>query len=194
MARYRTAVRACCDHKSREYALSLCGVTFRDTLVLRVLRSPEHTITTNALSVSDSAGNVLSTNPKEKLGLGQRSGAADFRSKSYHVVSNRHSFPVLTIAVYSSYTVGSHKHQACSSRTPPRDIDLQWCLVEDTACPQSSFVSSVHVMCTCLTERQSPDLSIASRNGLRAISLCGRLGNHNAAPHCCKEGDWANNL
>ena len=24
--------RACCDHKSREYALSLCGVTFRDTL------------------------------------------------------------------------------------------------------------------------------------------------------------------
>ena len=26
-------------------------------------------------------------------------------------------------------------------------------------------------MCTCLTERQSPDLIIASRNGLRAISL-----------------------
>ena len=24
--------RACCEHKSREYALSLCGVTFRDTL------------------------------------------------------------------------------------------------------------------------------------------------------------------
>ena len=37
--------------------------------VLRVLRSPEHTITTNALYVSDSAGNVLSTNPKEKLVL-----------------------------------------------------------------------------------------------------------------------------
>ena len=32
MARYRTATKACCDHKSREYALSLCGVTFRDTL------------------------------------------------------------------------------------------------------------------------------------------------------------------
>ena len=26
-------------------------------------------------------------------------------------------------------------------------------------------------MCTCLTERQSPDLIIASSNGLRAISL-----------------------
>ena len=51
------------------------------------------------------------------------------------------------------------------------DIGLQWCLVEDSACPQSSFVSSVQVMCTCLTERQSPDLIIASRNGLRAISL-----------------------
>ena len=32
MSRYRTAIRACCDHKSREYALSLCDVTFRDTL------------------------------------------------------------------------------------------------------------------------------------------------------------------
>ena len=53
--------------------------------VIRVLLSPEHTITTNALYVSDSAGNVLSTNPKEKLGLEQRSGATDFRSKGYRV-------------------------------------------------------------------------------------------------------------
>ena len=53
--------------------------------VLRVLRSPEHTTTTDALCVSDSAGNVLSTNPKEKLGLEQRSGATDFRSKGYRV-------------------------------------------------------------------------------------------------------------
>ena len=30
------------------------------------------------------------------------------------------------------------QHQACSSSTPPRDIDLQWCLVEGTACPHSS--------------------------------------------------------
>ena len=30
------------------------------------------------------------------------------------------------------------KHQACSSRTPPRDINLQWCLAEDIACPHSS--------------------------------------------------------
>ena len=87
--------------------------------VLRVLRSPEHTITTNALYVSDSAGNV-SSNPQEKLGLEQRSGATDFRRKGYPCVDmtfpNRHSFPVLTIAVYSRYTVGSQKHQACSSR------------------------------------------------------------------------------
>ena len=65
------------------------------------------------------------------------------------------------------------------------------CLVEDTACPQSSFVSSVQVMCTCLMERQSPDLIIASRNNQ---SVGGRLGNHNAAPHCCKESDLANSL
>ena len=57
------------------------------------------------------------------------------------------------------------------SRTARGDIDLQCCLVEDTACPQSSFVSSVQVICTCLTERQSPDLIFASRNGSRAVSL-----------------------
>ena len=158
-----------------------CHVVIR--CVLRVLRSPEHTITTNALYVSDSAGNVSSTNPKEKLGLEQRSGATDFRSKGYRVSTKKfstdHSFPVLTIAVYSSYTVGSHKHQACSSRTPPRDIDLQWCLVEDTCL--SSVI--VRIFRPCLTERQSPDLTIASSNGLRAISLsAAALGNHNAAP------------
>ena len=144
-------------------------------VVPRVLLSPEHTITTNALYVSDSAGNVLSTNLNEKFGLEQRSGATDFRSNSYRVSTC--SFPTdirfwsSTIAVNSSHTVGSQKHEACSSRTPPRDIDLLWCLVEDTAWSQSSFVSSVQVMWTFLTERQSPDLIIASRNGMRAISL-----------------------
>ena len=65
---------------------SVCAVS-RSVIrcVLRVLRSPEHTITTNALHVSDSAGKVLSTNPKEKLGFEQRSGATDFRSKGYRV-------------------------------------------------------------------------------------------------------------
>ena len=49
---------------------SVCAVS-RSVIrcVLRVLRSPDHTITTNALYVSDSASNVLSTNPKEKLSL-----------------------------------------------------------------------------------------------------------------------------
>ena len=32
IARYRTAIKACCDHKSRQHAVSLCGATFRDTL------------------------------------------------------------------------------------------------------------------------------------------------------------------
>ena len=102
MARDRTAIKACCDHKSREYALSLCGVTFRETLCARLLRSPEHTITTNALYVSDSASNVSSTNPKEKLGLEQRSGATDFRSKGYRMSTCRFPtdirFRSLTIA------------------------------------------------------------------------------------------------
>ena len=65
---------------------SACAVSRSVTrCVLRVLRSPEHTITTNALYVSDSAGNVSCTNPKEKLGFEQQSGATDFRSKSYRV-------------------------------------------------------------------------------------------------------------
>ena len=65
---------------------SICAVS-RSVMrcVLRVLRSQEHTIKTNALYVSDSASNVLSTNPKEKLGLEQRSGATDFRSKGHRV-------------------------------------------------------------------------------------------------------------
>ena len=37
--------------------------------VLRVLRSPEHTIVTNALYASDSASNVFSTKPKRNLAL-----------------------------------------------------------------------------------------------------------------------------
>ena len=86
MARYRTAIRACYYHKvswacAQSSAVSRCVIR----CVLRVLRSHEHTITTTALYVSDSAGNVSSTNPKEKLGLEQRSGATDFRSKSYRV-------------------------------------------------------------------------------------------------------------
>ena len=58
---------------------SVCAVS-RSVIrcVLRVLRSPEHTITTNALYVLDSAGNVFKHQPKEKLGLEQRSGATDF--------------------------------------------------------------------------------------------------------------------
>ena len=61
---------------------SVCAVS-RSVIrcVLRVLRSPEHTITTNALYVSDSAGNVLSTNRKRNLAFERRSGATDFRNK-----------------------------------------------------------------------------------------------------------------
>ena len=82
--------------------------------------TPEHTVTTNALCVSDSAGNVLSTNSKEKLGLEQRSGATDFRSKGYRVstcgfhqtfVSGPDHCRVLII-----HRGTTHTHQACSSR------------------------------------------------------------------------------
>ena len=89
-----------------------------------MLRSPERTITTNALYVSDSAGNVLSTNPKRNLALNIVQAQQTFVAKvtvCRHVLPNRHSFPVLTIAVYSSCTEGSHKHQACSSRTSKKN-------------------------------------------------------------------------
>ena len=52
---------------------------------------------------------------------------------------------------------------------------------------------SVQVMCTCLTERQSPDLIIASRNGLRAMSLWAAAW-ATTTLHCCKESDWTNSL
>ena len=49
---------------------SVCAVS-RSVIrcVLRVLRSPEHTITTNVLYVSDCAGNVLKHQPKRNLAL-----------------------------------------------------------------------------------------------------------------------------
>ena len=117
---------------SLEYALSLCGVRFRDTLCApraSFSRTYHHNQRVVCLRLCRQG---VKHQPKEKLGLEQRSGAKDFRSKGYRVSTcsspNRHSFPFLTIALYSSYTVASHKHQAC-----------QWCLVEDTACPQSSL-------------------------------------------------------
>ena len=142
--------------------------------VLRVLRSPEHTITTNALCVSDAASNVLSTNPKRNLSLNSILAQQTFVAKitvCRHAVSKRHSFPVLTIAVYSSYTVGSQEHQVRSSRTVLETLTFSGVSLKILLVNQSSFVSSVQVMCTCLTERQSPDLIIASRNGFRSIGL-----------------------
>ena len=173
MARYRTAIRACCDHKSREYTLRLCGVTFRDTLCApraSFSRTYHHNQRVVCLRLCRQR---VKHQPKEKLVLEQRSVATDFRCKGYRVstCSFQQTFVlVLTIAVHSSYIVESHKHQARSSRTPPRDIDVPWCLVEDTACTQSSFVSSV---CTCLAERQSPDPSLPAAMGCEQ-SVCWR--------------------
>ena len=103
---------------------SVCAVSRSVVRCLRrVLRSQEHTITTNALYVSDSAGNVLSTNPKEKLGLEQRSGATDFRSKGHRVSTctfQQTFVPVLTIAVCSSYKIGSHKKSNMNMLFPQR--------------------------------------------------------------------------
>ena len=77
--------RACCDHKSREYALSLCGVTFRDTLCASrasFSRVYHHNQRVVCLRLCRQR---VKHQPKEKLGLDQRSGATDFRSKIYRV-------------------------------------------------------------------------------------------------------------
>ena len=89
------------------------------------------------------------------------------------------------------YSVGSHKHQAYSSRTPPRDIDLQWCLVEDSIIVVIFRPSHVHLLDGASVSRphHCQPQWVASNQ-----SVGGRLGNHNAAPHCCKESDWANSL
>ena len=60
--------------------------------VLRVLRSPEHTITTSALYVSDFGGNVLSTNQKRNLALNRVRAQQTFVAKvtvCRHVVSQQ---------------------------------------------------------------------------------------------------------
>ena len=49
------------------------------------------------------------------------------------------------------------------------------CLVDSSRLPTSSLRPSVAI-------DSLPDLIVACRNGLDAISLGGRLGNHNAAP------------
>ena len=72
---------------------SVCAVS-RSVIrcVLRVLRSPERTITTNALYISDSAGNVLSTNLKRNLALNSVRAQQTFAAKvnvCRHVVSQQ---------------------------------------------------------------------------------------------------------
>ena len=72
---------------------SVCAVSLSVIrCVLRVLRSPEHTITTNALYVSDSVGNVLSTNRKRNLALNSARAQQTFEAKvtvCRHVVSQQ---------------------------------------------------------------------------------------------------------
>ena len=77
--------RACCDHKSSEYALSLCSVTFRGTLCApraSFHRTYHHNQRVVCLRLCRQS---VKHQPKEKLGLEQRSGATDFRSKGYRV-------------------------------------------------------------------------------------------------------------
>ena len=90
-----------------------------------------------------------------------------------------------------------NNHQACSSRTPPRDIDLQWCLVEDTACPHSSsYPPSKSFSCVADQRFSQPHhclpqwlASIFLTSSLRPATareqqnVGGRLGNHSIAPH-----------
>ena len=111
---------------------------------------------------------------------------------------NRHSFPVSTIAMYSSHHAGHNKHQACSSRTPPREIDFSDVSLKTllVLVLRSIFhPSHVHLLGGFIG---SPNFIIASRNGYRQSSrphrclpqrlasnqsVGGRLGNHNAASH-----------
>ena len=108
MARQRTALKACRDHKSREYALSLCGVTFRDTLCAPRASFPRTYHHNQRVVCLRLCRQRVKHQPTEKLVFEQRSGAKDFRSKSYRVstCSFQQTFvPVLTIAAYSSYNI-----------------------------------------------------------------------------------------
>ena len=100
MARYRTAVRACCDHKSREYALSLCGVTLCGPLCAPRASFPRTYHHNQRVVCFRLSRQRVKYQLKEKLGLEQLSAQQTFVAKvtvCRHVVSNRHSFPVLTM-------------------------------------------------------------------------------------------------
>ena len=139
---------------------SICAVS-RSVIrcELRVLSSPEHTIRTNALYVSDSPSNVLRTNPKRNS---------------------------------SSHTEGSYKHKACSSRTPPRDI-------EDF----SGVWLSLFPRIMCIFRRSYVHLregaSVSRPHHCQQQlfvsndSIDGCMGNRNAAPHFCNKSDQADN-
>ena len=107
---------------SHENALSLCSVTSPDT---QRAPFPNHT-TTKALDVSPSTGNVLS-NTRRNL-AGTTLPRKKPHSNSYRVTTcslqadiRVRSRPLLC----TRCTTWDHnKHQACSSRTAPRDIDF----------------------------------------------------------------------
>ena len=88
--------------------------------------------------------------------------------------------------MYSPYDIGTYNHQACSSRTPPRDIDLQRCLVrlvEDTACPQSpSYHPSKSFSCMTDQRFSQPHRCLPQWFASNQSVGC-RLGNHNV-PRC----------
>ena len=106
--------------KSRQYAVSLCGVTFRDTLCAPRASFPQNISSQPMRCMSQTLqATCFAPIPKRSSDLNSVRAQQTFVAKvtvCRHVVSNRHSFPVKTIALYSSYTVGSQKHQACSSR------------------------------------------------------------------------------
>ena len=138
----------------------------------------------------------------EETWLEQHFRTTDCHSNSYRVTTcslcagiRFRSRPLLC----TTCTTWDHnKHQACSSRTPPRetdfsDVSLKTLLVLEL---RTFFhPSHVHLLGGFIG---SPNLIIASRNGYRQSSrhncclpqrlannqsVGGRLGKHNAAPH-----------
>ena len=137
----QTAVGECAvNNKSCEDALRLCSVSFRCARRAPFPR-PYHNQRVGCLMLCRQRANRLE----------QHFLVTDHRSRGYRVTTCR--LWLTFVSGLDHYNVlitqcDHNKHQACSSRTPLRDIDLQWCLVEDIAClHSSSYLPSMSSSC-----------------------------------------------
>ena len=181
--------RACCDHKScRVCAQSVrCHIPwYASCLACSVLQTiPQPTRWTRTLQATCQA------TTQEKTWLGTTLARKSFLTVNRHVVCELTFVSSLdhcrVLVLHRGITETSSMffpHSSSGHR-------LQWRLVEDIACPRSSSYLPSKSCAPAWRSNGPPTSSLPAAMGREQQSVGGRLGNHNAAPHCYKESDWA---